>query len=200
MFNDHDSHPEVRRPPRCDRRPTERERTIAELADAFVREPELIRAFLQGIAQETPERVRIILAAAQTAAATRPKYADLFYHAGQAAVAAGELDTAAAELQRAVELNPGYCDALILAAQVAVQQSQPQRAGQLLEAALAHGADYPDVHMLLGNVRRTLGQFELARQAYRRAGELNPQLTAAQAALTALSCSGASGKSDELPA
>jgi len=187
-------------PPPCGMAPSERTRAIAELADAFAREPELILAFLQGVEHETPDRVAIILAAAQTAATACPDYADLLYYVGQAAVAARDYAAAAAALQRAVELNPGYNDALILAARVALHQDQPSRAVELLERAVSQGADYPDVHVLLGRAWDALGERDRACAACARACELNPSLTAARTALTDLPPTDMSGKSDELPA
>ena len=187
-------------PPLCGPAPAARTRAIAELADAFACEPELILAFLQGIDQETSDRAGIVLAAAQTAAAACPEYADLLYYVGQAAVAARDYAAADAALQRALDLNPGYKDALILAARVALQQRKPRHAAALLEQAVSLGADFPDVHMLLGSAWRELDDRDRARGAYVRACELNPNLTAARAALADLPPVDTSGKSNELPA
>ena len=187
-------------PPPCGPAPSARTRAIAELADAFACEPELILAFLQGIDQETSDRAGIVLAAAQTAAAARPDYADLLYFVGQAAVAARDYVAADAALYRALELNPDYKDALVLAARVALQQQKPRRAVELLERAVPLGGDFPDVHMLLGSAWRELGDLNRARGAYVRACELNPNLTAARAALADLPPADTSGKSNELPA
>jgi predicted Zn-dependent protease len=128
----------------------------------------------------------LILAAAQLATEAYPEYADLFYQAGQAAVAAGEYDTAATALSRAVRLNPTYNDALILAGRVAIQRRRPAEAETLLQTAVRSGADYPDVHMLLGNLWRDQGAMDQARVAYERALKLNGNLKAAQTALAAL--------------
>lgn len=173
---------------------------VRRLAALFAGEPELVRACLQGIEREPPRRARLILDAAQLATEAFPEYADLFYHAGQAAVAAGEYGTAAAALARAIELNPTYKDALILAARVAIQQRQPDQAEALLQSAVRAGADYPDVHMLLGNLWRDQGALARARAAYERALELNANLKAARTALATLSAAAPPRKCDELPA
>jgi tetratricopeptide (TPR) repeat protein len=173
---------------------------VRRLAALFAEEPELVRACLQGIEREPADRARLILAAAQFATKAYPQYADLFYQAGQAAVAVGEYDTAATALVRAVELNPTYNDALILAGRVAIQRRRPEEAETLLLTALQAGADYPDVHMLLGNLWREQEATPRARAAYQRALELNPNLKAAQTALATLDNAASSGKSDELSA
>lgn len=173
---------------------------VRHLAALFAEEPELVRACLQGIEREPAERAQLILAAAQLATEAYPEYADLFYQAGQAAVAAGEYDTAATALARAIKLNSTYKDALILAGRVAIQRRRPEEAEALLQTAVRAGADYPDVHVLLGNLWRERGALPRARAAYERALELNGNLKAAQTALATLENTATRGKCDELSA
>ena len=170
------------------------------LAALFAEEPELIRACLENIERESTETVELILAAAQTALIAHPGYADLFYHAGQAAVSAGQYETASRLLDDALRINPGYRDALVLAARVALLRGRASQAKPYLQAALAKGAEYPDVYMLLGNVWRSESRWREARASYRRALELNSDLTAAREALATLPYAEGSGKNNELPA
>lgn len=172
-----------------------------QLAEAFAREPELISACLEGASPEQQStRAQHVLAAARLALTSRPGYADLHYHAGHAALAANEYETAAELLDGALRLNPDYKDALILAAHVALLRAQHGSAKKLLLSALSKGADYPDVHLRLGDACRAEGDWRQARAAYERALSLNANLSAARVALAALPPAGTSGKNDELSA
>lgn len=162
------------------------ERRLRQLAQAYVQEPELISACLQTAPQRLPAHAAQILAAAQLALKECPGYADLYYHAGHAAIAAGELETAAALLDGALRANPNYTDALILAARLALRRHQPAQARTLLQTALDKGADYADVHMLLGGVWQAEENWTQARASYERALALNANLTAARKALAGL--------------
>jgi|GEM_PF-6902326 len=165
-----------------------------ELAEIFAREPELISACLQGIEEEPPGRLRLLLASVREALRRYPNYADLYYHAGRAALAAGELEQAREFLGQALSIHPGYKDALLLAAHVALKCGQPLQTEQLLQRALSLGADYPDLHMLRGAAWRQMGDLERAQLCYRRALELNDGLHAARAALAELATFATSGK------
>ena len=156
------------------------------LAEIFAAEPELISACLHGIEVQPPTWVRTVLEAAQLALAEHPHYADLNYYGSQAAVAAGEHDTAAHLLEQALRVNAGYREARVLAGRVALLRQRPQEACVHLETAVALGADFPDVHLLLGDVWRACGNWSRARQSFARALELDASLTAAAAALAAL--------------
>ncbi len=139
--------------------------------DVFADEPELLSACLtQADDARWAER---ILHRARTALRRRPEYADLHYHAAQAARAAGRLGRAAALLDAALRINPQYCDALILAGRVALQRGDPRGALARLQAALDRGADYPDVHQLIGDAWRQERNRTQARQWHRRAGKLS---------------------------
>jgi tetratricopeptide (TPR) repeat protein len=173
---------------------------VHQLAERFVREPELILACLEGIEHASAEQVQLVLGAAREAIRAQPRYADLLYHAAQAAVSAGEVETAACLLSESLEINPRYKDALILAARVARARQAPWQAEDYLQRALAAGADYPDVHVLLGDVCREQGEGSRARDAYRRALQLNGDLAAARAGLDALRSVASGGKNDELHA
>jgi tetratricopeptide (TPR) repeat protein len=156
------------------------------LAKMFATEPELISACLHGVETQPPTWTQTVLDAALLALAKHPHYADLNYYGSQAAVAAGEYDTAARLLAQALHVNAGYREARVLAGRVALLRQRPQEACAHLETAVALGADFPDVHLLLGDVWRACGNWSRARQSLARALELNAGLAAAGAALAAL--------------
>jgi len=176
------------------------EPAVVALGEAFAREPELIRALLEGWEAQPAECRKTILAATRVAMATCPTHADLLYRAAEAAMTAGDYSSADNALQQALSLNPDYKDALILAARVALARQDPQRAVLFLQTAVARGADYPDVQMLLGEAWSRLGDSERARWAYERACQLNPALREARAALAKLNGTPARGGGHELPA
>jgi tetratricopeptide (TPR) repeat protein len=180
--------------------PAETSQAILRLGAVFSQEPELISACLQGLEQQPPEWTRLVLGAAELALAGQPGYADLYYHASRAALAAGEHETAARLLEQALRVNPGYHDALVLAARVDWQRGQTPAARKHLEAAVRSGADYPDVHVLLGNMYRQEGDWLHARQSYQRALALNAGLPEARAALAELPPTQRGRESHELPA
>ena len=176
------------------------DRGTQKLAQAFGREPELVLACLQSVHQSPVARAKRVLEAASAALAEHPDYADLRYYAAQAAIAAGEFETAAALLEQALLINPGYRDALLLAARLALVSRPVGEARARLQGALSAGADYPDLHMLMGSVWQREGNLGEARASFQRALELNPNLTVARAALAGLPTTSPSGKNDELPA
>lgn len=151
------------------------------LAAAFAAEPELIAALTDPDTSGPRER-SLVRDIAGSALQQFPAYADLHYHAGRAAYAAGDHGAAAGHLQRALAVNPQYGDALILVARVELERGRPAEARRYLERALSAGADYPDVHKLLGDVHAAEGDGPAARRAYERALALNPKYAAALAA------------------
>jgi tetratricopeptide (TPR) repeat protein len=171
----------------------------SHLAQRFTREPELILACLE-TSDGRAGHAATVLAAAESAMAACPTYADLPYFAAHAALQTGDLERAADLLHQALKLNPHYRDALILAARVAIDRHHPEDAFALLQQALAGGADYADVHVMLGDLWRQRGDPQAAREAYERALVLNATLTAARAALAELRAPEAAGGNDELPA
>ncbi|MEW6249452.1 MAG: tetratricopeptide repeat protein [Planctomycetota bacterium] len=155
---------------------------------AFTEEPELIAACLE--ADSDARWARRVLRRAVCAVRQQRDYADLNYHAARAAYAAGHLVQAQRLLAAALQINPGYQDARLLAGHVALERGDPHGARAHLAAALATGADYPDVHMLIGDAWRQDGKWKQARQAYRRALELNASRAPARAARAALPSAG----------
>jgi tetratricopeptide (TPR) repeat protein len=166
---------------------------VRELAELFVAEPELIRAFLESPPRSPSADGETILAAALEAIAASPDYADLHCFTAAAALRVGRLSEAEALVQRALELNPHYVQALILSGQVARAAEKPDRAITRLQRAIAAGGDYADVHLMLADLWRAGGETELACRAYQRTLELNPKLSAARAALATLTATDPGG-------
>lgn len=162
-------------------------RRVAQLAAAFAQEPELIRACLQDTSTTSHDGAREIFEAARIALRKKPRYADLLYHASQAAICSGDYNSAGDLLEAALDLNPKYRDALILAARVSLMQRNGRGAREMLQRALSCGADYPDVHLLLGDIWRDSGDVDRARRSYDRALQLNQNYDAARSALESLS-------------
>ncbi|MFH1746501.1 MAG: tetratricopeptide repeat protein [Planctomycetota bacterium] len=176
---------------------------VCRLTELFTREPELILAYLE--AHEPPAdahnaSVDTILAAACQATNQRPTYADIHYYTARAALQANQIATAGELLQTALQLNPHYNDALILMARICAARNEQNAAINYLHHALYNGADYADVHLLLGDLWRQCDQVTLARQAYRRALDLNANLSAARRGLETFTRDIPHGGSHELPA
>jgi tetratricopeptide (TPR) repeat protein len=170
-----------------------------QLSAAFAAEPELISACLEGADGQNMQQAWAVFSAAATAQAGQPNYADLSYHAAEAALAAGERAAAARLVAQALHVNPRYRDALMLAARIELQRGQLDAARRHLQTALASGADYPDVYALLGRVCEEEGDCSGAQQAYTRALALNPALAEVRAARAALAVPKGRER-DELPA
>jgi predicted Zn-dependent protease len=66
------------------------------------------------------------------------------------------------------------------------QTDQWARGVERLEQAIRAGADDPGVHCLIGRLCQAGGQLDRARQAYKRALDLNENYSAAKEALEAL--------------
>ena len=159
---------------------------IERLRQMFEAESELILALIEPGGDARLPDIRTVLSAAIEAAAANPDFADLHYYAARAALAAGK-DREADELAgRAVELNPRYHDALILLANIARKAGATCRTVALLRQALDTGADYADVHLMLGHACREGDDQDGAARAYRRALEINTNMTAAHTALAAV--------------
>jgi tetratricopeptide (TPR) repeat protein len=171
-----------------------------QLAVAFVREPELVRACLPDGDTTDGGWGRRVLAAAKLALMQAPHYADLLYNVAYAAEQLDAHATALQLLERALAINPTYKDALILAGRVALRRQESTKARTLLQRAVAAGADYPDVHLLLADAHGAEGNWEEARAACQRALKRNPQLAAAHAVLASIADRQANGAPHELPA
>lgn len=133
----------------------DRERARAALAQVGAGEPTL----------EDP-----VLAAIQS----KSRSPQFWHQSGLASAERGDLAAAAELIGRAAALAPDDLDVLASYGRVLAQLGEYELALKALEpVATGAGAESAD-WLYLGRVRQALGQFEPARAAYRRAGELEP--------------------------
>jgi tetratricopeptide (TPR) repeat protein len=160
---------------------------IERLGEAILREPEFVEAFLSLPETEVDGEVFSVLSAVlERALRKHPEYADLHYHCGAVHRRLGHTQAALRHAERAVELNANYVNALILLADLYGRTDRWKAGVERLEQAIRAGANYPDVHYLMGRLFQSGGEIDRARQAYRRALELNGDYPAAKEALAAL--------------
>ncbi len=176
------------------------ERRVWHLAASFAQQPELIRTCLSNLPATSTAWVRLILRAARLALEVHPDNAELCYLAGQAAVCAGDYDTATALLERSLAQDPQAIQTLLLAARVAVARGENESARTHLEAALKRGADPTEIQMLLGDLQREDEEANTAGGLCPGAPEDNSILTSAGAGLLVTPMSEVDGSNHELSA
>lgn len=168
--------------------PSEESDSLEALGDVMTSEPEFVEAFLSLPESDVDPQVFAMLAATlERALERRPDYADLHYHCSRVYARLGRTDSAIEKAGRAVEINPRYVQALIQLGRLYAQTDRREEAIDRLKGAIDAGGDYPDVHCLLGDLHRRCGDAPRARQAYRKALELNANYSRAQEALAAVS-------------
>ena len=106
------------------------------------------------------------------AARTRDDYPPLWVYLGSGHLLGERFEEAAGAFRRALDLDPEFYRARLGLARVALARDQPRRARELLETALAQGASEGEVHWLLAEASRRLGDLEEARIHRRRARPL----------------------------
>ncbi|UCD29968.1 MAG: tetratricopeptide repeat protein [Planctomycetota bacterium] len=163
------------------------EMAVDKLGEAITDEPDFVRSFLSLPASEVDEEVFSTLAVTlEHALRKHPEYADLHYHCGEIYNRLGNRVDAIRHVEWAVRINPRYVNALILLAQLYGQTNNWAEGVERLQEAIRKGGDYPDVHYLIGRLYQSGGQQDRAREAYRRALELNEKYQQARDALAAL--------------
>ncbi len=103
------------------------------------------------------------------AARVRDDYPPLFVYMGSGHLLQERFREAALAFERALELDPYFYRARMGLARVALARDRPRRARQLLETALAQGASEGEVHWLLAEASRRMGDLEAARTHLQRA-------------------------------
>jgi tetratricopeptide (TPR) repeat protein len=88
--------------------------------------------------------------------------------------AAGKLEAAVTELQRALELEPGLVQGHINLISVYTKLGQPEKARQSYEDALAINPGQPDLHYNYGIALLEQQKFSPAAEAFKRTLEINP--------------------------
>jgi len=116
----------------------------------------------------------------RTAATTHPDDAWVQYWHGAMAEGAGQLETAQAAYQRAVSMQPKMVEAQLGLAGVLQRMGQTAQARQRLETLVAiDSVHVPQAWFNLGVLRAEAGDIRGARDAWRTASRLNPDLTEA---------------------
>lgn len=163
------------------------EAAIVRLSEAITAEPDFVEAFLSLPSTEVDRDIFSVLASAiEQALEHHPEFADLHYHCGEVCRRLGRQAEAIAHVEKAVSLNPRYVSALIRLARLYGETDRWREGMKRLEQAIDAGGDYPDVHFMMGRLAQRDGQADRARQAYRRALDLNDGYEAARDALHAL--------------
>ena len=121
-------------------------------------------------------------AAAGAAVALRPEDPELLIDRAQAAVSAGYLDKAVADLDHVLKISPGRVDALIYRASVyrALDRLDPALAD--IEKALLQAPNSASALLERGNIRRLKGDSDGALEDWGRVKQLAPGTEAASAA------------------
>lgn len=112
------------------------------------------------------------------AAATLPPKAVALNRLGAEALAQGDLETAGARLNLALEYNPRFVEALTNLGIVELQRGNFERAHQLLERARRLNPDIAQPHHGLGVVEERRGNREAASEHYLAALAVDPGLAA----------------------
>ena len=107
-------------------------------------------------------------------------------HSGAEALRAGDLETAGARLNLALEYNPDFVDALVNLANVEIQRGNFERARQLLLRARRLNDDFAQAHHGLGVLAEREERLDDASTHYREALEVNPGFVEARANLARL--------------
>ena len=106
------------------------------------------------------------------AARIRDDYPPLWVYMGSGHLLGERFEEAAGAFQRALDLDGDFYRARIGLAKVALARDEARRARELLETALAQGASEGEVHWLLAQASRRLGDLEAASTHLRRARPL----------------------------
>lgn len=96
------------------------------------------------------------------------------YLRGLAAEASGDLDLAATELSRTLEILPSYVPAMIHLGRIELARNRPEAAARWFRRALDGNPDSPAAEAGLGEVARLEERWEDARRHLGRALELQP--------------------------
>lgn len=112
----------------------------------------------------------------QRSSALHPEYLPLHIRLGRALLDQRRLDGAAAAFGRALELDSTTAHAYLGLGQIALARGQLDSSLTLLIRGLDHNARYAEIHGLLAEVYRRLGEAQMARKHAHMAQEL-PETT-----------------------
>ena len=127
--------------------------------------------YFLGVLERTSNQDRAIEHLAR-ASRIRDDYPPLFVYMGGCHLLLERFEEAAVAYRRALDIDAGFYRARLGLAKAALGQGEPGKARELLETALAQGAAEGEVHWLLAEACRRLGDLEAARTHLQRAGPL----------------------------
>jgi tetratricopeptide (TPR) repeat protein len=143
------------------------------LSERFGSTPQIAaeRALTLGVAGRLQEGMEV----ARETLASNPDSRELLVVTARLAFQAGDAETGAAAVDRALELDPADPTPLRIRAEFRTASGRLVGAREDCERYLAIRPDDPNVHFILGVVHAKAGRSVAAIAAYRRAAELDPE-------------------------
>ena len=137
--------------------------------------------FQQGLSLLQQGKLAQAVEALQQAVKMDPDLVDAHYTLGQAYCRLGveRLPAAVDQFVEALRLKPDLVDARVALSSILLQEGDSYAAVSELQGAIRYAPRNADLHMLLGKARYASRQYAEAIAAFRRALELNRQLSAA---------------------
>jgi putative PEP-CTERM system TPR-repeat lipoprotein len=126
------------------------------------------------------EKARAAFAQVASLAPASPKGP---YLTGLALLAEGKSAQARQQFERALAMTPGYTDPLARLAAMSLGENKPEQAIQRVERQALLEPESGEIQLLLGQVHHTIGNNGPAEEAYKKAIQLNPNLTLAYMSL-----------------
>lgn len=102
---------------------------------------------------------------------------------GQLCLDRGNVERAIGCFTEATDANPRETAPYVFLSRAYVKRQRQEKAIEVLRRALAAEGDPAEVYLNIGYCHRTLGQYELAREAFRKALEVSPGYAGAEEAL-----------------
>ncbi len=170
------------------------DRSLEVLGELITQEPDFVESFLRLPPSDVDAEVFAMLAAIfEQALENRPEYADLHYHCSRIYQRLGRSNDAIRKADEALSINPRYVQALIQLGRLHAEADDADHAIERLALAVECGGDYPDVHCLIGELCRRNGDVDGARDAFRKALQLNSNYDRAREGLEAVAIAAGGG-------
>jgi tetratricopeptide (TPR) repeat protein len=159
---------------------------IRPLEDLIQRQPSPLAYELLGKAYMQDQNPARATAAFTKFVELSPQEARAHHLLGASLVAEGKARDGFPHLEKALELAPAYVEPLALIASVEARQQRLGAALSRVQAQMAKIQPTGQHEFLLGQLYTASNQFDNAEKAYKKAVELDPNLNAAYAALSAI--------------
>ncbi|MGB2630129.1 MAG: tetratricopeptide repeat protein [Candidatus Omnitrophota bacterium] len=105
---------------------------------------------------------------------TRPGSARAWYLKGRISLAAGDIDVAEGDFEKALSIDPGYENACLGSAMVAFARGDGKKGIEMLERAVSMNPGYSEAYVLLVTAYALAGEDEKAFLAAKNARKVNP--------------------------